>query len=185
MNNIFVIFGFQVFQKPVRILVDTNCASLLEDQFLYSHVTEFHQKLPHDKKNIFLWSSTRPSSSQVKGDDPQCFSVYIEKHYRSSPLACRDARPVDIPMTFQIEDLHSNVVRIYPFNSIVISESTTSASYLNILLNMDHKELFSALLLTANYHINCKKTGGLRHTYIAISHRHLYLHDVCVSSPDH
>jgi hypothetical protein len=44
-DNIFVNFGGRVFQQTVGILVDTNCAPLLADLFLYSCVTDFIQGL--------------------------------------------------------------------------------------------------------------------------------------------
>jgi hypothetical protein len=36
-DNIFAMFGGRVFQQTVGIPMDTNCASLLADLFLYSH----------------------------------------------------------------------------------------------------------------------------------------------------
>jgi hypothetical protein len=49
-DNIYVIFGDQVFQQFVGIPMDTNCAPLLADLFLYSYEAEFVQKLLRDKK---------------------------------------------------------------------------------------------------------------------------------------
>jgi hypothetical protein len=48
-DNIYVVFGDQVFQYSVGILMDNNCASLLADFFLYSYEAEFVQKLLLDK----------------------------------------------------------------------------------------------------------------------------------------
>ena len=50
MDNIFVIFGGRVFQQTVGIPMDTNCAPLLADLFLYSHEADFIKGLP--KKNV-------------------------------------------------------------------------------------------------------------------------------------
>jgi hypothetical protein len=47
---IYVVFGDQVFQQSVGIHMGTNCAPLLADLFLYSHETEFVQKLLQDNK---------------------------------------------------------------------------------------------------------------------------------------
>ena len=44
-DNIFVVFGNQVFQQSVGIPMGTNCAPLLADLFLYSYEAEFIQKL--------------------------------------------------------------------------------------------------------------------------------------------
>jgi hypothetical protein len=47
-DNIYVVFGDQVFQQSVGIPMDTNCAPLLADLFLYSYEAEFVQKLLRD-----------------------------------------------------------------------------------------------------------------------------------------
>ena len=44
-DNIFVVFGGKVFQQIVGIPMDTNCAPLLADIFLYSYEMEFIQSL--------------------------------------------------------------------------------------------------------------------------------------------
>jgi hypothetical protein len=49
-DNIFVSFGGTLFQQVVGIPMDTNCAPLLVDLFLYSYESEFLQKLVKDKK---------------------------------------------------------------------------------------------------------------------------------------
>ena len=40
-DNIFVQFGGRLFQQVVGILMETNCAPLLADLFLYSYENEF------------------------------------------------------------------------------------------------------------------------------------------------
>jgi hypothetical protein len=49
-DNIFVSFGGILFQQVVGTPMGTNCAPLLADLFLYSHESEFLQKLVKDKK---------------------------------------------------------------------------------------------------------------------------------------
>jgi hypothetical protein len=44
-ENMYVLLGDQVFQQPVGIPMDTNCAPLLAYLFLYSYEAEFVQKL--------------------------------------------------------------------------------------------------------------------------------------------
>ena len=44
-DNIFVVFARKVFQQIVGIPMETNCAPLLADIFLYSHEAEFIQSL--------------------------------------------------------------------------------------------------------------------------------------------
>ena len=52
-DNIFVIFGEQIFQQTIGIPMGTNCAPLLADLFLYSYEAEFIQSLLRsDKKTI-------------------------------------------------------------------------------------------------------------------------------------
>ena len=47
-DNIYVVFGDQVFQQSIGIPMGTNCAPLLADLFLYSYEAEFVQKLLRD-----------------------------------------------------------------------------------------------------------------------------------------
>jgi hypothetical protein len=50
-DNIYVLFGDQVFQQSVDIHMDTNCAPLLVDLFLNSYEADFLLKLlPDDNK---------------------------------------------------------------------------------------------------------------------------------------
>jgi hypothetical protein len=50
-DNIFVVFGDQVFQQSVGIPMGTICAPLLADLLLYSYEAEFVQKLLRDNNN--------------------------------------------------------------------------------------------------------------------------------------
>ena len=43
-HNIFVEFDGWIFQQAMGIPMDTNCAPLIADLFLYSHEAEFVQK---------------------------------------------------------------------------------------------------------------------------------------------
>jgi hypothetical protein len=47
-DNFYVVFGDQVFQRSIGIPVGTNCAPLLVDLLLYSYEAEFVQKLLQD-----------------------------------------------------------------------------------------------------------------------------------------
>ena len=51
-DNVFAMFGGRVFQQTVGIPMDTNCAPLLADLFLYSYKADFIQRLlmKHKKK---------------------------------------------------------------------------------------------------------------------------------------
>jgi hypothetical protein len=57
-NNIFVVFGNQIFQQTVGIPMGTNCAPLLADLFLYSYEAKFILKNFYMRKtNLLLWPS--------------------------------------------------------------------------------------------------------------------------------
>jgi hypothetical protein len=51
-DNIYVVFGNQVFQQSVGIAMGTNCASFLGDLFLYSYEAEFVQLLRDNNKKV-------------------------------------------------------------------------------------------------------------------------------------
>ena len=48
-DNIFVTFGGRVFQQIVVILIETNCAPLLADFFLYYYEADFIHALLRKK----------------------------------------------------------------------------------------------------------------------------------------
>jgi hypothetical protein len=59
-DNIYVVVEGQIFQQPVGISMDTNCAPLLADLFLYSYEAEFIKKNFYTRrKNLLLWPSIR------------------------------------------------------------------------------------------------------------------------------
>lgn len=51
MDNVYAVFGDQVFRQSVGILMGTNCVPLLANLFLYSFKEEFIEKLLYEKKN--------------------------------------------------------------------------------------------------------------------------------------
>jgi hypothetical protein len=58
-DNIYVVFGDQVFQQSVGIPMGTNCVPLLADLFLYSYEAEFVQKLLRDNNKKLAVSFNR------------------------------------------------------------------------------------------------------------------------------
>jgi hypothetical protein len=52
-DNIFVVFGNQIFQQTVGILMGTNCGPLLADLFLYSYEAEYNLSLRHMLSDMF------------------------------------------------------------------------------------------------------------------------------------
>jgi hypothetical protein len=100
-DNIFVVFGNQIFQETVGIHMGINCAPLLADVFI--------QKLLHRKKTplAVAFNSTFRYIDDVLSIDNNQFHSYVDS-------IC--------PNELDIKDT---------------TESSTSASYLDILLNID------------------------------------------------
>ena len=108
-DNIFVVFGDQVFQQSVGIPMGTNCAPLLADLFLYSYEAEFIQRLLHEKK--------------------KSLAVAFNLTFRY----------IDDVLSINNNQFHSYVDLIYPSELEIkdTTESSTSASYLDILIKID------------------------------------------------
>jgi hypothetical protein len=107
-DNIYVIFGLQVFQLSVGIHMGTYCAPLLADLFLYSYEAEFLQKLLQD------------NNKKVAVSFNHAFR-YIDGVLYSNSL-----------------NFHNYVHLIYPDELEMkdITGSDKYASYLDILLNI-------------------------------------------------
>jgi hypothetical protein len=108
-HNIFVVFGDQVFQQAVGIAMGTNCAPLLADLFLYSYEAEIVQKMVRDNNKKL--------------------AVSFNHKFRY----------IDDVLSINTHNFHNYVPLIYP-NELKVKdtrESDKSASYLDILLNID------------------------------------------------
>ena len=108
-DNIFVVFGGQVFQQIVGIPMGTNCAPLLADIFLYSYEAEFIQSL--------LSTGRKHLASQ--------FSFTY--------------RYIDDVLSINNPNFKDYLHEIYPHELEIkeTTESNRSASYLDILLSFD------------------------------------------------
>jgi hypothetical protein len=108
-DNIYVVFGDQVFQQSVGIPMDTYCAPLLTDLFLYSSEAEFVQKL--------LW------------DNNKQLTVSFNHTFRC----------IDDVLSINNHNCHNYIHLIYPDELEIndTTESDKSASYLDILLSID------------------------------------------------
>ena len=108
-DNIYVVFGDQVFQQTIGIPMGTNCAPLLADLFLYSYEAEFLQHL----------------LSQNKKQLASSFNLTF--------------RYIDDVLSINNNNFQNYVHMIYPSELEIkdTTESRTSASYLDILLNID------------------------------------------------
>ena len=107
-DNIFVVFARKVFQQTVGIPMGTNCAPLLADIFLYSYEADFIQSLLSTGK----------------------------KH-----LASRfnlTYRYIDDVLSINNPEFGNDLGQMYPAELEIkdTTESTTSASYLDLLLSI-------------------------------------------------
>ena len=108
-DNIFVVFEGKVFQQIVGISMDTNCAPLLADIFLYSYEAEFTQSL--------LSTGKKKLASQFN------FTY----------------RYIDDVLSINKPDFENYLVQMYPAELEIkdTTESNTSASYLDLLLSIE------------------------------------------------
>ena len=107
-DNIFVVFARKVFQQTVGIPMGTNCAPLLADIFLYSYEADFIQSLlSTGKKHLASrFNLTYRYIDDVLSINNPEFENYLGQMY---------------PAELEIKDT---------------TESTTSASYLDLLLSI-------------------------------------------------
>ena len=110
-DNIFVEFGGQVFQQTVGIPMGTNCAPLLADLFLYSYEAEFIQSL-------------LKSGKKTVAKNFNFTFRYIDDVLSINNPKVGDYLGVIYPSELEIKDT---------------TESSKSASYLDLLLNIDNK----------------------------------------------
>ena len=117
-DNIFVMFGDQVFQQTIGIPMGTNCAPLLADLFLYSYEAEFIQKLLSQKKKKLAVA----------------FNLTF--------------RYIDDVLSINNEHFHTYVNMIYPTELEIkdTTDSSTKASYLDILLSIETDEKLATKL---------------------------------------
>ena len=107
-DNIFVVFAGKVFQQTVGIPMGTNCAPLLVDIFLYSYEADFILSLLSTGKKhlVSRFNLTYRYIDDVLSIKNQEFENYLGQMY---------------PAELEIKDT---------------TESTTSASYLDLLLSI-------------------------------------------------
>ena len=117
-DNIFVMFGDQVFQQTIGIPMGTNCAPLLADLFLYSYEAEFIQKLLSQKKKklAVAFNLTFKYIDDVLSINNEHFHTYVNMIY---------------PTELEIKDT---------------TDSSTKASYLDILLSIETDEKLATKL---------------------------------------
>ena len=82
-DNIYLVFGDQVFQQTVGIPMGTNCAPLLADLFLHSYEAEFVQKLLRDnnKKLAVSFNHTFRYIDDVLSINNHNFHNYVHLIY--------------------------------------------------------------------------------------------------------
>ena len=124
-DNIYVRFGGQLFRQMVGIPMGTNCAPLFADLFLYSYENEFLEKLVKEGKRKL---ARRFNLSYRYIDDLICFNNKRFKEFISD---------------------------IYP-KQLTISETTEStsvASYLDLLFTRDRSNNITTNLMTNVMHL--------------------------------
>ena len=111
-DNIFVMFGGQVFQQTVGIPMGTNCAPLLADLFLHSYEADFIQKMLKSDRKIIAkdFNFTYRYIDDVLSLNNPKFSEFLHVIY---------------PSELEIKDT---------------TESGCSASYLDLLLEYDNEK---------------------------------------------
>ena len=111
-DNIFVVFGNQVFQQTVGIPMGTNCAPLLADLFLFSYEADFIQRLfsSNEKTVAKSFNFTYRYIDDVLSLNNPKFSDYLDAIY---------------PSELEIKDT---------------TESSNSASYLDLQLEYDSQK---------------------------------------------
>ena len=116
-DNIFVEFGGQVYQQTIGIPMGTNCAPLLADLYLYSYEAEFMQGLLKrgQKKLAQSFNYTYRYIDDVLSLNNSTFSDHLHSVY---------------PDELDIKDT---------------TESSHSASYLDLLLEIDNTKLCTRL----------------------------------------
>ena len=117
-DNIYVEFGGQVFQQTIGIPMGTNCAPLLADLFLYSYEAEFIQKLISKKLKTTA----------------QSFNYTY--------------RYIDDVLSLSNTNFDKYINTIYPPELDIknTTESTSSSSYLDLMLSVDvNKKLHTKL----------------------------------------
>ena len=82
-DNIFVMFGGGVFQQTVGIPMDTNCAPLLADLFLYSYEADFIQGLlkKNEKKLARSFNLTYRYIDVVLSRNNSMFGDFVDRIY--------------------------------------------------------------------------------------------------------
>ena len=111
-DNIFVVFGNIIFQQTIGIPMGTNCAPLLADLFLYSYEAEFMQNLVKSGQKTVAksFNSTYRYIDDVLSLNNPKFGDYVNAIY---------------PSELEIKDT---------------TDSSSSASYLDLYLNYDAHE---------------------------------------------
>ena len=117
-DNIFVVFAGKVFQQILDIPMGTNCVPLLADIFLYSYEADFIQSLLSTGKKLLAsrFNLTYRYIDDVLSITNPAFENYLDQMY---------------PTELEIKDT---------------TDSTTSASYLDLLLSIGrHGQLHTSI----------------------------------------
>ena len=140
-DNIFVVFAGKVFQQTVGIPMGTNCAPLLVDIFLYSYEADVIQSLlsTGKKQLAFRFNLTYKYIDDVLSINNPEFENYLGQMY---------------PAELEIKDT---------------TESTTSASFLDLLLSIGRDGQLHTLPSTTSEMISISTSQTFR-SWVVIFH---------------
>ena len=116
-DNIFAVFGGRGFQQTIGIQIGTNCGPLLADLFLYSYEAEYMQRLLSNKQKKLA----------------ACFNFTF--------------RYIDDVLSLNNDAFDHHLHAIYPPELEIkeTTESSESASYLDLLLSVSNGHLSTKL----------------------------------------
>jgi hypothetical protein len=148
-DNMFVVFGNKIFQQTVGIPMGTKSAPLLADLFLYSYEAEFIKKNFYLRRmNLLLWPSIQHLDiSTMFYPSTTIGSIHMSILYTPSELEIKD-----------------------------ITESSSSASYLDVLLNIDAGGKLTTQLYDKLDDFNFAIVP------VATSHYHVHMAYICIST---
>jgi hypothetical protein len=108
MDNIFAMFGGGVFQQTVGIPMDTNCAPLLTDIFLYSHAADVIQGLlkKNGKKVARFFNFTFRYIDDVLSLNNSRFGDFVDRLY---PIEFEIKDTTDTDRSASCVDLHLEI----------------------------------------------------------------------------
>ena len=129
-DNIFVVFGRNVLQQIVGIPIETNCALLLADIFLYSYEAELIQSLLSNgkKKLASQFNFTYRYIDDVLSINNQDFENYLGQNYPAE-LMIKDGEQHLLPPWIYSCQSRVTVSCALPFTTNVTISTSISQTF--------------------------------------------------------